>query len=349
MVGAWLSRLGNQFQDYRRLARLGSRPWDRVNAPPNVHAIPSMIQPGEKNLLYYLARDYYSGTGRLVDAGCFLGASTVAMGAGLRDGGHSGSQSVIETYDLFIPDSMMAGFFPPESGKQAGSSYRQEFDGYTAEYRDYVRVHDGDIKLSAWGGEPIEILFLDLVKTWDLNDFVLGYFYPYLIPGKTVLVHQDYVHESHPWLQVTMEYLAPYFEYLGDVECCSAVYFLKRPIPPAVLQKSIAQDFSPDEKLELMDRAVRRHKGKPRGIIECAKGALMCELSRHDLALKHMRAVWPEYKEDWRFRQSARLVATFATVGQGPSSWEGAIVWRCLYEGKPTCEELGFEPYTAAA
>ena len=345
MDPALLSHLEHQVHGRRRLACLRARPWDLINAPPNTHAVPSMIAAEEKNLLYYLARDYYSGTGRIVDAGCFLGSSTVALAAGLRDGGHTGRLPVVETFDRFtITDYFMINLYPPESGLTIGSSFREEFDRYTADYKDYVRVHEGDIQLGAWCGEPIEILFLDLAKSWVLNDFVLMHWFPFLIPGKSVLVQQDYVHEFHPWLHVTMEYLAPYFEYLGHVEYSSAVYFLKRPIPPAVLRKSIAQDFSPEAKLELMDQAVRRLEGRPRRIIECAKAALMCELSRHALALEHLRALWPEYKDDPRFVSSARMVAAFAKEGQGPTGGDGRISGRCVFEGKPTNEELGFEP-----
>ena len=349
MVRTLLSQLRHQVQGRRRLAVLNSKPWDLISAPPSAHAAPSMIAPEERNLLYYLARHYYSGTGRIVDAGCFLGGSTVAFCAGLRDGRHTRSLPVIESYDVFkVDDFMLNYFFSPESGWEVGSSCREEFDRYTADYRDYVRVHEGDIQLSVWCGEPVEILFLDVVKSWALNDFVLTHFFPFLIPGKSVLVQQDYVHEWHPWLPVTMEYLAPYFEYIGHVEYSSTVYFLKRPMPSTVLRKSIARDLSPEEKLELMNRAVRRLEGRPRRIIECAKAALMCDLSRHASALEHLRAVWPEYKEDPRFVQSARLVGAFARDGQGPSGFDMGTTLRLL-GGKLTDEELGFEPAPTAA
>src|SRR5438067_2369515 len=61
-------------------------PWNRflVDLPQDVAAIPSMMSVGERKFLYGLAKDYYTGAGRIIDAGTFLGASTRCFGAGLQ-------------------------------------------------------------------------------------------------------------------------------------------------------------------------------------------------------------------------------------------------------------------------
>ncbi len=51
--------------------------------PEHLKKHPSMMSPGEKQFLYGIARNYYTGHGRIIDAGVFLGASTLCLGQGL--------------------------------------------------------------------------------------------------------------------------------------------------------------------------------------------------------------------------------------------------------------------------
>jgi hypothetical protein len=53
------------------------------------------------------ARDIFSGTGRIVDLGCWYGATTAALARGLRDNPCAEDNAVIEAFDLFIWKSWM--------------------------------------------------------------------------------------------------------------------------------------------------------------------------------------------------------------------------------------------------
>src|SRR5262249_49893454 len=66
-------------------------------------------------------------------------------------------------------------------------------------------VHEGDITTTGWEGGPIDVLFLDVLKSWHINDAVHRDFFPSLVPGRSVVVHQDYGWGSHPWVPVTVE------------------------------------------------------------------------------------------------------------------------------------------------
>ena len=68
-----------------RLEYLARRPWRGVCLPPDAVGIPTMLSKTERKLLYTLAREYASGEGAIVDAGCFLGGSTAALLAVVRD------------------------------------------------------------------------------------------------------------------------------------------------------------------------------------------------------------------------------------------------------------------------
>jgi len=56
-------------------------------------------------------------------------------------------------------------------------------------------------------------------------------FFPHLIPGISLVIQQDYIHFALPWIHITMERLAEYFETLDYFRSGSAVYRLKRALP----------------------------------------------------------------------------------------------------------------------
>ena len=193
-----------------RLSRiLKGAPWRTAKLPQEVLNITTMLSTSERALLYWLARDYYSGAGKIVDGGCFMGGSTLSLAHGLIDGGHFSKEQIIHTYDLFISDSYMVEYyFKPLGLKQAsGESFRPHFDNNTRSVSALLKVNEGDILQIGWPGEPIEILFIDISKHWLINDMLMTDFFPRLIPGRSVVIQQDFVFEWCPWLALTMEYL----------------------------------------------------------------------------------------------------------------------------------------------
>ena len=62
---------------------LRDRLWNEIIIPSEVESIESMLTMSERKLLIALARDYYTGDGIIVDAGCFLGGSTLSLCAGI--------------------------------------------------------------------------------------------------------------------------------------------------------------------------------------------------------------------------------------------------------------------------
>ena len=69
-----------------------------------------MLSDWELSLLYCLARDYADpGVGAIVDAGCFLGGSTGALLAGVRDRPEPWSGPPVASYDMFKGSAAVAG------------------------------------------------------------------------------------------------------------------------------------------------------------------------------------------------------------------------------------------------
>jgi hypothetical protein len=144
----------------------------------------------------------------------------------------------------------------------------------------------------SWGGRPIEVLFVDMAVSWALSDQVVRRFFPSLMPGQSLVIHQDYCYQLAPWLAVTMEYFAEYFDTVGNADC-SMIFQLKRPIPDDLMQRG-TEGLLPQHKLALNDRVVRRYGGveQPGGaIIALQRASLMALFGDRQGGEKLARAI----------------------------------------------------------
>jgi SAM-dependent methyltransferase len=272
-----LIRNANTFQAvFRRHVGEGdiANGWRDSPLPAASAGVPTMLTPDELRLLSYLADVAYTGAGAIIDAGCFLGGSTVALADGLRRNLRRRDRpaaKLIHSYDRFEVEEWTRGTYFPESTK-AGESFRHLFERNVAPWADLVEVHAGDVQSVEWNGGPIEILFIDVAKHWQVCDRVTWQFFPHLIPGRSVVVQQDYLyHHWVAWLHVTMEYYADYFEYVCDTGVNSVVFRHTRRIPEGVLREKTVESLTTAEKTELMDRAATRFEGAQRELLRSAK------------------------------------------------------------------------------
>jgi hypothetical protein len=306
---------------------LRGSPWRRQVVPQEVLDVPSMITADERRLLYWLARHYFKGEGGILDAGCYLGGSTMALATGLRDrGDRDRAARPIFTYDLFRVDEGMTPDLPAEAGLTEGDSFRPLFEHNVGESLRFCEVIEGNIVDHGWEGDgAIEIAFLDILKGAKLNDFVVRNFFRQFIPGRTILIQQDFVHEFCPWIHVTMGYLDAYFELLDLFDFGSAVYLLREPIPPEALDVSIENDIPPDEKIRLMDRAIAPLSGEMRGIVECAKACLLHHVAGPAAMNAHLRYVEDRYAASDQVLRSIQWTRSMyhlgGDAGQAPDTF----------------------------
>lgn len=211
-----------------------------------------MLSAEESQLLY----DLGSEGGTIVDAGCFLGGSTIALAQGLRDSGRDGQ---IWVYDRFTVEDYTVGWF---DGLRSGDSFRQLFDRNMAGFADLLRVHEGDICSQPFP-ESIDVLFLDVLKTWRICDAVVPVTFSRLQPGSTV-IQQDWGSGTLPWVTLTMERMAPWFEAIDDVGP-SRVYRLREPIPAEVLHERRV-DLDPASMVTTYRQVVDSLTGTARGL-----------------------------------------------------------------------------------
>jgi hypothetical protein len=270
-----LVRNANTFQAvFRRPPQVSPNVWRSREVPKSCASVPTMLVPDELRLLHYLADECYTGEGSIVDAGCFLGGSTLALADGLRRNLQRRrlvETKLIHTYDRFEIEDWTLGRYFSGSAK-VGESFRPLFDCHIAPYSDLVEVHEGDVCSFPWRGGPIEILFIDIAKHWTVCDWVTWQFFPHLIPGKSVVIQQDYLyHHWVAWLHITMEFYSDYFEYVCDTGVNSVVFLNTKSIPEDVLRDQTVASLSTAEKIELMDRAAGRFSDARADLLRSAK------------------------------------------------------------------------------
>lgn len=240
---------------------------ERQLAPQEVFSVPSMLSYDERVLLHWAARKGFGAVGATVDAGCYLGGSTLPLGFGLRDSPvatFEGRPRRVHSFDLFrVGGEWERTYYPDDFPFEVGMSITSLYERNIAPIREFVQVYNGDVLGFRWSGEPISTLFVDITKSWQLSDHVVEQFFPSLLPG-AVVIQQDLVHWGHPWCAIVMELVSDYVEFLGHIFFSSAVYRVQETIPERALPIKLLKRLSARDALELVDRCAERI-GEPFG------------------------------------------------------------------------------------
>jgi hypothetical protein len=238
--------------------------------PAAVANYPSMMTPREKGLLYWLAKEVYSGEGIIVDAGIFLGASTYAFASGFKENNIINNsariyEKPISSYDIAIWVGSMDRYKDSPAFKElfkninisAGDSFEIILQGLLSDHLDVVDLRIGDIIQLAETKDPVEIAFYDCLKNSERDVAAFKAFCPKFIPGKTIVVQQDYFYQSAPHHRIRQEFLSPFFTYLGHIRD-TAVFRLERAVPKAYFTNDPVESLSLAEKLALIEQAAAR-------------------------------------------------------------------------------------------
>jgi hypothetical protein len=184
---------------------------------------------------------------------------------------YAGQKGVIQSYDLFEAlDQYVADAISRDVRPLAlGGKYQDIFEEQNKSHLDLIRIWPGDLCQYAWTHGPIEILFIDVAKTLKLNSHIARQFFPALIPGRSIVIQQDFYHIWHPYIHVTMEYLRDYFEILDELVLHqSRVYRLREPIPAVELERVVSYAFTPRERSALLLRAAQASSTPVREMLE---------------------------------------------------------------------------------
>ena len=245
-------------------SRLDGRdqPWRLIDKPLlEINPIGSMIIEDESRFLYWLAANYFTGSGKIVDMGPLAGGSTHALACGLMNNASVQSNAeLIHSYDMWLFYEDWKQFFPGQSLKDH-DDILPCFIANIRKFRSQVVPHKGDISLVGWSDGPIEILFIDAAKTPHVMEHIVDEFYPALIPGRSLVIQQDFVSAECPWIHAIQEYLSDYFEVVDSPQGGTVCFRLLRAIPRHVLDKDFYSSLDKAEGSRLISRAADRLRG----------------------------------------------------------------------------------------
>ena len=239
-------------------------------SPTEIPHVASMISPAEKRLLFNLAKNNVNN-GAIIDAGVFLGASTICFAEGLKTNPKADHSARIHTYELGLVNPNMWRFFERNNVDTAlvtDGSFLPLLRSNVAPYGDAVQLHEGDITQHQWSG-PIDILFIDVVKSPAILAHCFNTFLPHLKPG-SIVVQQDYFIDMLPYLKAPQEHLSDYFDYIGEAHS-SAVFVVTKPIDDAAIKEAIQlahdADTGPSSQqiYDLIEQCAARTKDPVRG------------------------------------------------------------------------------------
>ena len=179
-----------------------------------------------------------------------------------------------------------------------GESFVHILEKAVEPYPDLIQLHIGDLNEERWPHDsPIEVAFIDVCKTIDLNAHVSKEFYPALIPGGSTLINQDYFFDRCPWIKVTMGHLKDYFTWEGQVQS-SSVYRTIKAVPADVAAYDPFKEGTYEECLALHDAVQfpgihRRFEMRMR----ISRAYLMTLKGHKDDALDTLKEIGEEYAD----------------------------------------------------
>lgn len=199
----------------------------------------SMLTPAERDHLFEAASRRYTGQGAIVDLGTWLGGSTAAMAAGLVENPHERARmNKVHAFDRFEMNQYMKKTYsyPELADIPVGGSFLPVFHRNMAPWAANVEAHAGDLTTYDWQHGPIEMAHVDIMKNWALTNAVLKKFFKELIPGVSMILHQDFVHYNTVWIHLVMYRMREHFEPVGHVKGSTTFEFhLRSAIPAAML------------------------------------------------------------------------------------------------------------------
>ncbi len=210
---------------------------------PGLEALVGMTFPNERRLARFFAREAFSGHGEIVDLGSWWGASAAAAADGLDARGAGVPSSVkVHAYDNFLWAAWMDEVYPSLAGRhKPGESFLEDFQKAISPWSKRIEVHAEDLAATRWTGGPVEYLFVDAMKSWELARAIAGEFFTRMIPGRGFIVHQDFKHYGTPWIHLLMYRLRRQCRFVYNVpEACSVVFQVTEPLDAAACEHATA-------------------------------------------------------------------------------------------------------------
>jgi hypothetical protein len=217
-----------------------------------------MVDIPIREYCFEFGKNGYSGQGALIDLGSWLGSSIIPLIKGLNKNlCIDKSFAKVHAYDAFVwyenmNQSAHTSIPPYLHSYKVGDDFSAGFIEQLGNLNTQVHIHKGNLEDAFWNKQPIEYLFIDAMKDWEVAVHVVYTFFPFLIPGKGIIIHEDFCHHYTSWIHLIQFRLKDYFQPIENLQNSTGVGFkLVKPLPD--LTKIIPQffnDFS-DKEIEL--------------------------------------------------------------------------------------------------
>lgn len=213
--------------------------------------VPGMVSSAEMTFLSESAARYFGREGAIVDLGCWLGSTSIALAQGILSHGSNADNrnEKVFGFDMFQWEAWMPAHIP--------YCLYEPGDSFLPEARRVVREHGGnrveliqaDLGLYQWSGGPIKILLVDAMKNEDLAIQIPRNFFPSLIPG-SLLIHQDFKHYYTSWIHVLQYQLRQYFRFYRSVRWGTVAFEVVAPIPREAVDRATEFTTIPDDETD---------------------------------------------------------------------------------------------------
>lgn len=246
------------------VAEFGARPWmavQTVDLGPAAR-VPTMLTQ-EESLFYHWLGRRVQGDGAVVDLGAYAGGSAARLLSGLA---HSGRPYHVHSYDRFRSSrAFWAKFMPEEPMPETDDAdLLLIVKRNLAPWAGHVTLHVGDIGEKSWTGGPIEILSVDAAKGAGMADHVAETFFPALVPGRSILVHQDYLMDVQPWLCAQMVALRASFLPLAHVPKVGLAFLCLAPVTAEAVAAARVGGLTDGKLMQRVREAAAWHEGMVR-------------------------------------------------------------------------------------
>ncbi len=188
-----------------------------------------MITDEERCYLYWLGKSVWGGEGAVMEIGPWLGGSTACLAMGMRDSGFDVSKR-LKVFDNFLWQEFMGDRAPLPL--QPGESFQRFFMENMSPFGDMIETHARTLPDDSGADGidtshiplmeelfhiPLSILFVDGAKSWMGLLHLMKVLNNIMVPGKTLLVFQDYKYWSTFWVPLLMAHLEPFVEPVHNV------------------------------------------------------------------------------------------------------------------------------------
>lgn len=189
----------------------------------------------------------------VTDLGAGGGGSTLALAHGIKQNvNFDNNSSSLDAYDYFrTGKGTFASSNFMDLPSQGENSFRKDFDNRLHPFSEFVKVFEGDLCGFERQTAEINLLHIDIAKTFRVFKCVVRNFFPRLTPG-SVVIHQDFASPRLPWLHWSTGLLLPYLEIVEPPVRSSAVLIVKKTIPDNAIHDILEAKPDQQEKTRLI-------------------------------------------------------------------------------------------------